>query len=299
MRTFRRRTLAGRRGFALRSPWGGGRGNLRGGSAERSSGRVLQRRRVVRRHLQVLEREAGDVAECRGGDEAAPDRPCGSSTETRMTTRGPRRRNEADERGNVVRVRVAAVRVGLRPRFPSSRRPGSPAPPPAAGALERRRPGASRSARGRSSARRRAGGRPPRLALPDTWSTRCGSTHTPPFASAAYADAIWIGVTAMPWPIGTFPIVEPDHLSTGRTIPALSPGKSMPVASRSRIGRSMRPSRFRPSNSASVIAPTFDDRASISATDIVSVGRGSASSIVRSATSIDGASVKVVFGVTT
>ena len=44
-----------------------------------------------------------------------------------------------------------------------------------------------------------------------TWSTRCGCTHTPRFAIAAYADAIWIGVTAMPWPIGMLPIDEPDQ----------------------------------------------------------------------------------------
>ena len=48
-----------------------------------------------------------------------------------------------------------------------------------------------------------------------------------------------------------------------------------------------------------MIVPMFDERASISATDIVSVGRGSASSIVRSATLIDGGSVNVEFGVTT
>ena len=48
-----------------------------------------------------------------------------------------------------------------------------------------------------------------------------------------------------------------------------------------------------------MIVPTFDERASISATDIVSVGRGSASSIVRSATLIDGGSVNVESGVTT
>jgi len=33
--------------------------------------------------------------------------------------------------------------------------------------------------------------------------------------------------TAMPWPIGTLPIVEPDHLSSGSTCPGLSPGKSI------------------------------------------------------------------------
>ena len=48
-----------------------------------------------------------------------------------------------------------------------------------------------------------------------------------------------------------------------------------------------------------MIVPTLDERASISATVIVSVGRGSASLIVRSATWMDGCSVKVVFGVTT
>src|SRR5881394_2061832 len=57
----------------------------------------------------------------------------------------------------------------------------------------------------------------------------CGRDQTPRFAIAAYAAAICTGVTAMPCPIGTLPIVEPDHLSGGSTIPGLSPGKSMPV----------------------------------------------------------------------
>ena len=46
--------------------------------------------------------------------------------------------------------------------------------------------------------------------LPMRW-TRCGTCITPPFAIAAYAVAIWIGVTPMPCPIGTFPIVDPDQ----------------------------------------------------------------------------------------
>ena len=55
------------------------------------------------------------------------------------------------------------------------------------------------------------------------------ATQTPRFAIAAYAAAICTGVTAMPCPIGTLPIVEPDHLSGCSTKPGLSPGKSTPV----------------------------------------------------------------------
>ena len=52
----------------------------------------------------------------------------------------------------------------------------------------------------------------PRFVLPSPMrSTRCGVRSTPPFAIAPYAAAIWTGVTAMPCPIGTFPIVEPDQ----------------------------------------------------------------------------------------
>ena len=57
-----------------------------------------------------------------------------------------------------------------------------------------------------------------------TFSTRCGVTRTPPLPIVAYADTICSGVTAMPCPIGTVPIVEPDHLSSGSTRPELSPG---------------------------------------------------------------------------
>ena len=57
----------------------------------------------------------------------------------------------------------------------------------------------------------------------------CGRTSMPPFAITEYARAICTGVTAMPCPMGTVPIVEPDHLSSGSANPADSPGKSMPV----------------------------------------------------------------------
>ena len=44
------------------------------------------------------------------------------------------------------------------------------------------------------------------------WSpfTMYGRRITPWFAIAVYAVAICIGVTAMPWPIGMFPIDEPE-----------------------------------------------------------------------------------------
>ncbi len=64
----------------------------------------------------------------------------------------------------------------------------------------------------------------------------------------------------MPWPIGTFPIVVPDHWSGyDGTMPPLSPGKSSPVG----LPKPKRPIHFissgAPSFSAIVIAPTFDE----------------------------------------
>jgi hypothetical protein len=43
-----------------------------------------------------------------------------------------------------------------------------------------------------------------------TDSIMCAGRRTPPLAIAAYAVAICIGVTAMPWPIGRLPIEEPE-----------------------------------------------------------------------------------------
>ena len=57
-------------------------------------------------------------------------------------------------------------------------------------------------------------------------------------------------------------------------------------------------SRCCPSRSASVIAPTLDERARISATVIVSVPRGSASWMIRSATWISYGRTKLVAGET-
>src|SRR5437763_7007495 len=102
----------------------------------------------------------------------------------------------------------------------------------------------------------------------------------------------------MPWPIGTLPIVEPDQRSSGRTCPALSPGKSRPVV----WPKPNFPIQLirvdGPSFSAIVIAPTLDECERIVATDIVSVPLGSASWMIRSATGIEYGSLNVVAGVT-
>ena len=84
-------------------------------------------------------------------------------------------------------------------------------------------------------------------------------------------------MTAIPCPIGTLPIVEPDHWSSGSTKPGLSPGKSMPVVLAEAEAVDPLASRSPPSFSASVIAPTLDECERICATVIVSVPRGSAS----------------------
>ena len=58
---------------------------------------------------------------------------------------------------------------------------------------------------------------------PSIRDTTCGSTSTPPLAIAAYIEAIWIGVTLMPWPIGMLPIEEPYQSSGFITSPLPSP----------------------------------------------------------------------------
>ncbi len=99
-----------------------------------------------------------------------------------------------------------------------------------------------------------------------------------------YARAIWIGVTAMPCPMGTVPIVDPDHWSTGSAKPADSPGKSIPVLfpkPKRSIHDASLPS---PSRWAIVIVPMFEEYSTIWRTVIRSVPRVCASRIVRSAT---------------
>ena len=130
-------------------------------------------------------------------------------------------------------------------------------------------------------------------------SMRWGRTRTPPFAITEYARAIWTGVTAMPCPIGTVPIVDPDHSSTGRAKPADSPGKSMPVRLPKPKRSTHEASRPAPRRSAIVIVPMFDDCSTICFTVRRSVPRMCASWITRSATWIVGASTNDVRGVTT
>ena len=116
---------------------------------------------------------------------------------------------------------------------------------------------------------------------------------------AENALTIWSGVTAMPWPMGTVPIVEPDHLPYGSTMPGLSPGSSEPVVlpkpKRSIHEASSEP----PSFSAIVIVPTFDDSERICRTVMRSGPRMCASPITRSATWIFGCSQNEVSGATT
>ena len=141
--------------------------------------------------------------------------PCGSSIETRTTSRGRARRDDPDERGDVVRVRVAAVRIGLRRgaglagdevpghgRLAAGALRGDDAlehPHQLAGDRSPTRPAGARASRRAGRGRGRRGAAAPRR---------------PCSRARAYIDAIWIGVTAIPWPIGTLPIVEPDQCST-------------------------------------------------------------------------------------
>ena len=166
----------------------------------------------VRRDLELDEAVTCDLGEGRRGDDAAPDRA------VRLVDRDehdePRilRRHDADERGDVARGRVAAA-LGLRG---GARLAGD--------GVARHCGGRAGAALGRDDVAqhrhhlRRDGLGDDALAGPSrlrhsvpTRSTRYGVRRTPPFAIAAYAAAIWIGVTPMPWPIGTLPIVEPDQ----------------------------------------------------------------------------------------
>ena len=49
------------------------------------------------------------------------------------------------------------------------------------------------------------------VGLPPIDLTMCAGRRIPPLAIAAYAVAIWIGVTDSPWPIGRLPIDEPEY----------------------------------------------------------------------------------------
>ena len=62
-------------------------------------------------------------------------------------------------------------------------------------------------------------------------ATRRGSTRVPPFASAAVATASWIGVTERPWPNATVAWSTGRQREAGRSMPADSSGKPLPVRS--------------------------------------------------------------------
>ena len=105
-------------------------------------------------------------------------------------------------------------------------------------------------------------------------------------------------MTARPWPIGRLPIEEPEYWSTLGTIPASSPGRSMPVGSENPKRRTQASNFAVPSFSPIVTVPTFDDWARMSATVSVPPPPSCASWIVRSATRIVGPIVNFVRGVT-
>ena len=61
-------------------------------------------------------------------------------------------------------------------------------------------------------------------------ATSRGFTCQPLSATVEKAEAIWMAVTAMPWPMGMLPIDEPDHWSTGSDDAAgTRRGTAMPV----------------------------------------------------------------------
>ena len=172
------------------------------GGRTRRSARTPEPRRGRRRSARAARRSS----RARGG---AAARPAPSRRRSRRTRPGCSRSAPASGRCPSCRRR----------RSRESRR-ARPCPDP------RRRPAAS-SAAELSTPRERIR----RLfgftgTWPATWSTRCGWIHSPPFAIAAYTDASWIAVTETPCPIGTVPIVEPDHDGSR---PGLSRGKSIPV----------------------------------------------------------------------
>ena len=111
----------------------------------------------VRRHLEVLEREAGDVAEDRRRDDAAPDLAVRlvdhhENRKTRLACR-----HEPDERRDVLRARTGRSRPCS--PCPSSRRPCSPGSRPRCRCPRPPRRGTSPSS-GRRCTSRRPGGRP-------------------------------------------------------------------------------------------------------------------------------------------
>ena len=81
----------------------------------------------------------------------------------------------------------------------------------------------------------------------------------PPLAIAAYAVAIWIGVTARPWPSGRLPMEKPEYCSSGSGMPRSSPGRSMPVRRSKPNRRTQWSKRRAPSVAPIFTAPTFED----------------------------------------
>ncbi len=106
------------------------------------------------------------------------------------------------------------------------------------------------------------------------------------------------GVTAMPCPMGRLPIEDPEYLSSGRTRPDSSPGRSTPVGLPNPKRRTQASKGALPSRWPIVTAPTFEDCWRIPAVLSVTGPRGCDSPISRSATLIVGARLNCDSGVT-
>ena len=164
-----------------------------------------------------------DLAERRARRRRRPrSSPCGSSTITRIASRGLLAGTSRRTRRRTCRRVAGRSRLLRCARLPGHRVAGDRGL--GAGALEddvaeHRHHPLGGVPRDDARALRAACTR-----WPPIFSTRCGVTRTPPFAIVAYAETICIGVTAMPCPIGTVPIVEPDHWSSGSTMPGSRPG---------------------------------------------------------------------------
>ena len=166
----------------------------------------------VGRDLQVVEREARDLAERRAGDQAAVDlalRLVDHHGDEQLRLLGGR---EADERGDVLALRVAARdrvgllrRAGLAGQHVAGDRGAGGGAARAEHALEHpphRRRGRLVRSRGGPAACAPGARRRTRRCAPAAGCRRWRSPRT--------RSAICIGVTAMPWPIGRLPIEEPE-----------------------------------------------------------------------------------------
>ena len=163
------------------------------------------RRRLARRDLQVRQRELHDPLEGGRRHGAAVDVAARRVDHHRHEQARVLRRREADERGDEVGLRVAALDRLLAPcrscRPACSPRPGASCAVPPGPSTPSSMCDTCSAVAPREHALAAAAGRPPR---------RTAGASRRRSRSPCRPCAIWIGVTAMPWPIGMLPIDEPE-----------------------------------------------------------------------------------------